>query len=89
MASPMPPTPFFEALMLRCLIFRFRDPFSTILGSFGEPIGAKIDLGASCGTLGPPKGLLEIPRVPFWWSLGSFWSFWNHFGSFSPYHPLR
>ena len=27
-----------------------------ILGSFGEPAGPKIGL-ASCGTLGPPKGL--------------------------------
>ena len=50
-----------------------------ILSSFGEPVGAKIGLGASCGTLGPPKGLPEIPRVPFWSILNGFW---GHFECF-------
>ena len=57
---------------------RFGDPFLMILGSFGEPVGAKISLGASCGTHGSPKWLPESPRVPFW----SMWgSFWVHFGA--------
>ena len=37
-------------------------PFSMIWGSFGEPVEPKIGLGASCWTLGPPKGLLENPK---------------------------
>ena len=44
-----------------------------ILGSFGEPVGAKIGLGASCGTHGLPKWLPERPRVPFRLIWGSFW----------------
>ena len=56
---------------------RLWDPFLMILGSFGEPVGPKIGLGASCGTHGLPKWLPESPRVPFWTILGSYW---DHFG---------
>ena len=33
-----------------------------ILGSFGEPVGAKLDLGVSCGTHGLPKWFPESPK---------------------------
>ena len=48
-----------------------------ILGSFGEPVGAKIDLGTSFGTHCSPKWLPESPRVPFWSIWWSFWVIWG------------
>ena len=48
-----------------------------ILGSFGEPVGAKIDLGVSCGTHGLPKWFPESPKGAILADLGVIWkSFW-------------
>ena len=54
-----------------------------ILGSFGEPVGAKIDLGVSCGTHGLPKWFPESPKGASLADLGVILgSFWVILGSF-------
>ena len=54
-----------------------------ILGSFGEPVGANIDLGVSCGTHGLPKLFLESPKGAILEDLGVIWvSRWVILGSF-------